>query len=172
MKKYFAKFLPKPGGFQRVVKENGVPVDFEREVQLFLCSKDIKVGDKVQWIEPNLFWINYPHDIVEEIKSTERGSFSNGNDLLIRLGGTEKVAGNWFYMKEFLKVIGPISPEAIWVKEGDEFTDKEVGHSMYDYEDKTFVSFEFISTMNDFSKSLINKEEFIYILCPTCKTFH
>jgi len=44
---YFTKYLPVEGGFKRVVKSNGVPVDYEEEVKLFLCSNEIQVGDTV-----------------------------------------------------------------------------------------------------------------------------
>lgn len=71
MKPYFAKYLPKPGGYSRVVKNaEGIPIDHETEVQLFLCLRDIKELD--------------------------------------------------------YKVMGPISPAATWVKEGDEFEENEL----------------------------------------------
>jgi len=108
MKQYFAKYLPVEGG----IKEGDIILDIfsqyskahksnlqsrnppKVKYKLFLCSRDIQVGDKVL-DEEFCDWI------VQE------------NDLKA--------------LHLLTKVIGEISPDARWVKEGDEFdADTEV----------------------------------------------
>lgn len=66
------------------------------KVKLFLCTRDIKVDDKVRYgYSPNS-----PEHICESLDGC-------------------KANGCW-------KVIGEISPDATWVKEGDEFYEDDV----------------------------------------------
>ena len=77
------------------------------KVKLFLCSRDIQVGDKI-W-HTSLKEQDICEDIVEEaihIKSDREGHYSSMNQ--------------WF------KVLGEISSGAIWVKEGDEFEEDQI----------------------------------------------
>jgi hypothetical protein len=67
---------------------------YKKRVKLFLCSRDIKVGDK---------YLTAP-DYSKE-RTCEDTSYSFDNCL---------------------KIIGEISPEATWVKDGDEFDENEV----------------------------------------------
>ena len=67
--------------------------EYKSKVQLFLCSRDIQVGDKVL-DEDYCEWIVVESDL------------KNLNPLT--------------------KVIGQISPQATWVKAGDEFDEDEV----------------------------------------------
>jgi hypothetical protein len=123
MKKYFAKYLPVEGEMKEgciakekysinpkivevvAINEDGmikckgdnlwyVPEALQT-VKLFLCSRDIQVGDKVRGLDGS-----------EEIIMTE------GDKQLL-------FDGNIF------KVIGEISPDATWVKEGDEFDEDD-----------------------------------------------
>lgn len=158
MKKYFAKYLPIEGeitvgdqflsawrkehkffwyptadyitdthyiwGNQPYAKEDAVT-----KVKLFLCSRDIQVGDGIK-LEPLVSEPDYPIN-------------------------TEEEAAHWRNVKEAFKVIGEISPKAVWVKQGDEFEEDEVRPSARHYSSKT-------RTYRDV----------FYILCPTCKTYH
>jgi hypothetical protein len=139
MKKYFVKYLPVKGEIKeaevkdtwlitpkglatfelRVHKDINTPtnkirvhngktyVDFlETELKiakLFLCSKDIQVGDKV--MSDFIRW-----KIVKNLHEA-----LNKNQISLQ----EAKAKNFF------KVIGEISPKAIWIKEGDEFDDMD-----------------------------------------------
>lgn len=117
MKPYFAKYLPVEGEievgdyfvdeykqiYKCTKKDNGgtwgsgysrsINLKLSKKVKLFLCSRDIQVGDEVtsyisgKKIKANLFPHTHPH---------------------------------------FVKVIGEISPDATWVKEGQEFSEEEV----------------------------------------------
>lgn len=76
----------------------------QKKVKLFLCSMDIRKGDKVWHTIDGVFY-----DII--------GIFEDISIVTIK--------GNKL-IKECVKVIGEISPESYWVKEGDEFETKEV----------------------------------------------
>lgn len=110
MKKYFTKWLPVEGVvvvndkvFSRS-NETVLPVALteamaelankigHKKARLFLCSRDIQVGDEVRIIGET--WI---------------GNYQRGMD------------SEYCY-----KVIGEISSQAIWVKEGDELTEDHI----------------------------------------------
>lgn len=110
--KYFAKYFPVEGKIRQGDKylEDGLILiatehkdyynyDFLKKVRLFLCSTDIQVGN------------NYHFDV--GYASGERIADQDDIDQL-------HLENNPF------KVIGPISPEATWVKEGDEFNEDQV----------------------------------------------
>ncbi len=91
-------------------------------VSLFLCDRKLQVNDDIIPFTVDSFWGDYHkrNTIVRDMKPTEKGSLDNGKSLLILLGGNDKVAGNWFYEREFFKPIGSLSDQAIsFTKEGD-----------------------------------------------------
>lgn len=109
--------------------------DLAKKVKLFLCSRDIQVGDS----------------IIDEKNQTY--TVDNGNINFI--GKTIKG----------YKVIGEISKHAIWVKNGDKFTEEQVGFYIalpWDIEEEC--------ELQDYLRSTIYKE--IRIQCPTCLNFH
>lgn len=78
---------------------NGIVRIFKcKKAKLFLCSKDIQIGDKV----------TFPETLKERIV-----------DETIKSLDTYK-------LQEYFKVIGEISEGATWVKEKDEFTEEEI----------------------------------------------
>lgn len=113
--KYFAKYLPVKGdkktgdtvkhkitgdiGVITKVHDQGKYQDDEIEkVKLFLCTRDIQIGDKVEKTDSlSKYW-----DLETE------------NDV--------KIAKE----REFFKVIGEISERSIWIKEGDVFEEEEI----------------------------------------------
>lgn len=130
MKKYFAKYLPveeeiKNGdsiifdGYNGIstrhdergrntLTKNGIKL---KKVKLFLCSIDIQVGDYIRSEHS-------PATLVKDIEVTNSLDTSTphweaGNDYL-------------YDKKLSFKVIGEISSEAIWIKEGDEFDENEI----------------------------------------------
>jgi hypothetical protein len=91
--------------------------DDYKKVKLFLCSRDIQVGDKVKFqLVPNKTpW--------KELEVEEVYGFFGIDKTAILKDGDFKIhttPDNFCF-----KVIGEISPEATWVKEGDEFDDTE-----------------------------------------------
>lgn len=115
MKQFFTKYLPVSGEIkngeiylnrfgQVRYKKYRIPGNEkkDREVKLFLCSRDIKVGDKVFYDGTDeMFKNTYPENVVAKVKNEEHK--------------------NYLKDKFYVKLIGEVSPEAIWVKEGDEF---------------------------------------------------
>lgn len=118
--KYFAKYLPVEGkikkgdyiidslGVRKVETKQGLQAlesaSHIKKVKPFLCSRDIQVGDKV-YREKLEDWEVFD----KEPEHTNHGS--------------------WGFLSEVkpsdFKVIGEISPEATWVKEGDEFDEED-----------------------------------------------
>lgn len=124
MKKYFAKWLPVEGEIKEgdKVRHNGkIVTALKKEgegdtwktdgfptygsnlqkVKLFLCSRDIQVGDTYFW-EGNKYIC----------------------DSTIHLGALMAIEN--VHPLDRYKVIGEISPEATWVTEGMEFDENEV----------------------------------------------
>jgi hypothetical protein len=139
MKKYFAKYLPvegepKPGDYvddpdlKEIVQiveilEGGV-TEGTKVVKLFLCSTDIQVGDKARSI------MKLEEDF--EISSIEIGSGENHYPAeMIVWNKLDQQTSLWRPLTNVFKVVGPISPQALWVKEGDEFDEDEVAFDMF-----------------------------------------
>lgn len=84
-----------------------------QKVKLFLCSRDIQVDDEVI----NLFG---------HASFNLKGKYIADSDLedtcyiQTKNGGEQCVKSHW------IKVIGEISPEATWVKDGDEFNEYQL----------------------------------------------
>lgn len=118
MKKYFCKYLPVEGHFHYVgavirekatgnigiIKKVGEGVEENEHVKLFLCSRDIKIGDAVVWLN-KYTWAMFQKFPV----TTQEGVDIMKNDH----------KGKWGV------VIGEISKSAVWVKEGDEFDESD-----------------------------------------------
>ncbi len=161
MKNYFCKYLPvegeiKDGGKywnRQWQKADDVVGDIHVKVlqngnfqpaKLFLCSRDIQVGDKVTvegfhseaWfsIVATLSYITESNQVCLE-EALKRSSY---------------------------KVIGEISPEATWVKEGDEFEEKQLEIWANNGEYK-------LKSLSDYRD---HKKIEITIKCPTCAHFH
>ena len=94
-----------------------------KKVKLFLCSRDIAVGDSV--------WSNFDGGSLSEGKYLRKEDvymyFKNpkGEEIMLH----EDECKDWFF-----KAIGEISPEATWVKEGTEFDDSDTYPTIEDVE--------------------------------------
>jgi hypothetical protein len=125
MKTYFAKYLPIEGEIKRgdkflapnkkvytatedvVIENTGAT-----KVKLFLCSRDVQVGDKVYWTDP------------EGITSGFNTAIEVNQDLIFM--SEPHASETEAFPSEVVKVTGEVSEDATWVKEGDEFTEDEV----------------------------------------------
>ncbi len=172
--KYFAKYLPVEGGKpSQIPAGKNVPVMRDGKItffqletsekmgkfmalegykkgsylpaKLFLCSRDIQVGDKVYACNGGIFK-NYKIEefiIIEkpiEYKGEWIGEFVNPEDE-ITLKGKAKLGWSSIYLP--YKVIGEMSPDATWVKEGDEFDEDELMWTSIDvngYDSQSFVA--------------------------------
>lgn len=178
--KYKAKYLPVEGEIKQGNKyfaSDGTlcerytskDVEGDRLAKLFLISTDIKVGDKVLSPVENEF---REFTIVEKPKGYNLnmmvGVFTDGRPM------TEPAYLN----QNTFKIIGEISPEATFVKEGDEFDEEQVAYC-YSVEDNPdefilLMNFEYWVTQHHPSsrKNLRKYKGNIHIKCPTCGTFH
>lgn len=134
-KPYFTKYLPVEGEIKEgdrallgkttitniidkqylaEIKKNKKMADFKK-VKLFLCSRDIQVGDTVRCLH------NKTTGVVTKIVNQ-----ANKKKGEVILDNIIHYGERWFTVKSQLyKVIGEISPNAIWVKEADEFSEDE-----------------------------------------------
>lgn len=153
-KAYFIKYLPVEGEIksgekywnkqwkQADVVGDGIHVAVLKHnnfqpAKLFLCSRDIQVGDMVR------------------THTNPDKEFKAGYAEVHRNGGGD-----------FYKVIGEISPQAIWVKEGMEFDEGEVKATPYGEKIKEEKNPD--GTYNvAYNWRLVQK-----IMCRNCKTFH
>lgn len=130
-----------------------------QKVQLFLCSRDIHEGDRmechVEIGEP-------PHTIargicVRYISENHTYTFKDDRPEY----GNSNVGASYCY-----KVIGPISPNATWVVEGMELTDDDIekggGH----------ILFWDGNIMSHWSKQKDDVFKYIKLKCPSCYTHH
>lgn len=190
--KYFAKWLPVKEHFHYegaiireistgnigIIKKVGEGIDeteFEH-IKLFLCSTDIQVGDNML-LPPDYKLLadgNYK-DVVGCSSISEKVYHFTAPCIF---GGT--VHGGIFKSDKPIKIIGEISPDAIWVKEGDKFEEGDIKRDVlvkeYDGEDESWEYTHYHPKGNDIFK--IGKyeklicENPIKIKCSTCKTFH
>lgn len=114
-------------------------------VKLFLCSRDIQVGDVV----------HYP-----------------GFDLPFKVCNKESDEDiQWGFLKDVkekhFKIIGEISPEAIWVKEGDEFDEDDFSIEFLRFECYNYNG-EHIGKDCSCKGGDMREVNRIKIKCPTC----
>lgn len=183
MKKYFTKYLP----VEREIKEGDkvlhkgeilttssydswftkwdfveksiAPVDYEtpKLLKLFLCSRDIQVGDKVVTELP-----------IPELNINE---FDKGTVISLGTRGfnvkSENITTHWGAYHT-IKIIGEISTEAIWA-EGMKFDENEVNFQASD--NLPFEEFIDISEHEYYLHTNYPLKR-IQLKCPTCEHFH
>lgn len=153
MKKYFTKYLPvegeiregdfylnSVGGISQAKCELDTPLanKYNKKVKLFLCSRDIQAGDKI-WHEFSNTFVEIGQEYIDTMTEEKQ--------------------------KISFKVIGEISHNAVWVKEGDEFDEDEVNITEQCPHYNNRHMWKDCSCKTGFVKG-------VYIKCPTCKTFH
>jgi hypothetical protein len=152
------------GGFNReiVPYKTGMQSLSEKRVKLFLCSRDIQVGDEVRYVD-NEFGDKYNHLYVSGVD----------DKFVIIKGSKENLCSIQLKKHEVFKVIGEVSPNAIWVKEGMEFDNNDIEWK------KGFVAFYNehgeSTTLAPFEQQgAWSKITYPYIKfkCSNCNTFH
>ena len=178
MKTYFAKYLPVEGeikeGDTHCLNRQGKIINFvtpisdkiasfankngdNKPVKLFLCSRDIQVGDKDVWNNTNQVLEGPITD-----KDLSAINFFKEN--------APECPDNQYY-----KVIGEISPDAIWVKEGDEFDRDElkIWKSCAKHSSRQITeAFGGTWKHEEDSITIPGKVVRVDIKCPTCRKFH
>ena len=164
MKKYFTKYLPVEGEIKDKVLWNGMIHDVYGEsltpnvtvvlrkigtnreevylsdckpVKLFLCTSEIEFND-------TLF-----HADGTPITQEEKNKYGRNEILVWRSAGC-------------YKVVGEVSPEAVWVLDKFDFTEDQI---------KPIYWADTVSLKPPYTVTP-GKIHIIKILCPTCKTFH
>jgi hypothetical protein len=156
MKNYFCKFLPIEGEIDKndtyyfYEEDNSInilgdcfyfdsiqeelnhinSISSYKKVKLFLCSRDIQVGDKkVMTIDSE-----FNGKLLNKEFVCKSGAGSTGRISLY----IDEIYFGSPHIQTCFKVIGEISPEATWVKSGDKFDEEEIYRTEterdYDYE--------------------------------------
>jgi len=177
--KYFCKYLPVEGEIKEGDKflfkssqtiftagqiENKMIEEFNhdkyfsiedcKKVKLFLCCRNIQVGDKVKY-----------KDVSTEIEIP-----------------IDKENWSWLSKHASWSVIGEISTDAVWVKEGNEFAEDEIEEWYWHIEQDCFaLSVKFAEEISNkppnFHKNIWENRQDIFkkgiyrIKCPCCKSF-
>lgn len=195
MKKYFSKYLPVLGeikegdifevekgtysklisminntckclcihGFKVGQEYTCHAVNLQKKFKLFLCSRDIQIGDKVQ---------RYFKD-----------KLCNPTEVLDMQGDKIKMDGGsftsiWDDKSLFFKVIGEISREATWIKEGDEFDEDEIKRTYSEryYDPEEEEAYWDTCQLKGTDPDPKPKDSWhfnpIKIKCSNCKSFH
>jgi len=148
MKLYFAKWLPVEGEIKqgdkvlvsrgmgkfigtvigdKIISNNkdlSYPLNEVEKVKVkfFLCSRDVQKTDKEIYV--------HKPDGTEVTKVELIDIISDGKSTAVMFKWNDKTPGT--LIQNAFKVIGQISPEATWVKEGDEFDKEEINLQWYD----------------------------------------
>ena len=154
---YFTKYLPIPGE----IKDGNYGINSagsigqyllnnseskkDQKVQLFLCSRDIKVGDK--------FYSNQIDNGIDmRASSIKDGYVYNGSPYRFKL-------------ESCYKTIGLVSLLAIWVNEGDKLIKDQIKHRA------GFIPFYPPYSTKSFRKIAQGEYQYIRIKCPCCGTY-
>jgi len=138
-----------------------------KPVKLFLCSKDIRVGDEVWSPDSNRNMELDKFTLTAKAGDKSEASFAEGTNPKYN-------NGNPIYLSYLtFKVIGEISTEAIWVTEGMEFDEDEVEIWWYNILKDKFTPHKY-EPSDEYTDLVDNPalEKRPRIKCPTCKMFH
>ena len=136
--KYFIKYLPVKGEIKqgdKVQYKIGEIISYDVQLntdnlnkgKLFLCSKDIQVGDEV-W---NTAYNEGPVGIATELHDNPEDDcvIAEGIHWIVKSDGS---VGD-LSVNQLFKVIGEISPDALgYAKEGQEFDEDQIQKFIYD----------------------------------------
>ncbi len=180
--RYFAKYLPddtklKKGdtvleGKRLAIIENigldtGIPLiryldnntvdcgDFFQKVALFICSKDDVILDyKFMWSG-------------DDINTFEITTERKLDVFKFSLEHEKETRDGYAY---YFTVIGKVSPDAIWVKEGDEFNDEDLGIRLTNHHGDIFSMTSEPFTLHNFKQ--YNRDYVRISVKGTCGHFH
>ncbi len=130
--------------------------DNPQKVKLFLCSRDIQLGDK------------YFKEGDEFLHTEETKELVSYMSIFNTNQGEKQVPSHSLHSMPIYKVMGEISPEANWVMEGDEFEENQIKHWCNNNDVGLTV---FCSQCNPVHEWYDCKKHIIKILGP-CKHFH
>lgn len=143
--------------------------------RLFLCSNDIKVGDRFK----SAMYPDKEFECLEKPDPIPEGVYPE------KCYYTKREAWiQWIPYSEAYKIVGPASGDAVWVTEGMIFPEDQVGY-MYnilgeDSDDEYFtiedwpaaVARWYSGDAGSVMKKWLLADMPVSFKCPTCKTFH
>lgn len=186
--KYFTKYLPVEGEIKEgdtALNNHGNPftvtIAYSKEqvlalnnnphfkkVKLFLCSRDIQLGDIVF----NKYYSEYQWPAGKILNTNsevmDAGMLSGGEPD--HTTDYKYPEGEWEYHHQTYKVIGEVSPNAIWVKEGMEFENEELIVHVDEY--NRFTIPVWLAHLRFVGGKDKEKPYTIQFKCFTCNTFH
>lgn len=150
--KYFIKYLlvQDPKGARSgdrlvsIMDCNPIGPNIAQIYRPFFCSRDVQVGDMVRSD-------SYDSDISIEYR------LNAGNLKACSLLGIQHT---------LFKVLGPVSPKATWVKEGDEYIAEDLCWALHD----DFGEFQEECALENIVEA--GENDYIMVICPTCQTYH
>lgn len=170
--KYFAKLLPVSGEIKREdlwISQDGLihkadnDIPCQARVAMYLCSADVIVGDRVH------SFLGHPENWMKTDYEVAGCNLTENFIYIAEPGWTNPQLirsshRHWL----FGKLIGLISPGAVWVKEGDEFEDEDIsmrnGRFLYYCEPGHVI--------DSYSYKPSDDNKYIRLRCPSCRTFH
>lgn len=157
--------IPREGNIGSITTPISRNLDDKRPYKLFLCSRDIQSGDKA-YQEFGDKTISEEYDFP---KVFDNWTWAYKNS----------VPNHTVHIDNLFKVIGEISKDAIWVKEGDELNEEQIEEWYWHLTQNCYaISVKFGEELFNKSHNSFenNKEVFkrgvFKIKCPTCKNFH
>lgn len=153
--KYFTKYLPVEGE----IRESDIGQLVRRENNTFKFQPNNILNHPQEYAKTKVELLNYKgYKVVKPFLCSR--DIQVGDKYLTPPDFKERICeDNSYDFSNCFKVIGEISPDAIWVKEGDEFEENQIEGS---------------HEINTPTRYLYNRDKILCykIKCPTCGTFH
>ncbi len=129
-----------------------------QKVKLFLCSDDIQVGDNV-FLENGY---NYFSKAIDKINNSDR-------DIILETMPENRKSGTIDY-REMVKVLGEVSPDAIWIKNDMEFDKTDVQRYVIANDSLPVLPLAWGDELK--SRHPDQYRDAYKFKCGNCKTFH
>jgi len=129
-----------------------------QKAKLFAVTKDIEVGDEVIALD---VWKNQFEELLEAGK---KGRCVNKGAGMVEIEFKDYRSAIADDDEHFGKVLGELSPNATWVKDGDEIeVESDMGFPVFR---------DFKGDGECGANRKWKQGEYIKVKCPTCKSFH
>lgn len=144
----------------------------QKKMKLFLCSKDIEVGDEIYL--PNFLMEMYSDESFDKVEVTSINEKTEVYHFQVKSSfGGMLHSGVYKYDNPY-KIVGEISTEVIWIKEYDKFGQEDIKRQFYDdsgSSDSEWFDYCPLHTEEDWNETPIDQKR-IQIKCSQCQNFH
>jgi hypothetical protein len=176
MKRFFSKLMTIEGKIQEgdfAMKEDGQIVyvneaaskhlaDSWKRVRMVICDTQISVGNNIWYYSrDNSILFN---DILAKI---EGDNIFLEDDRMIGYPVEYDSFHMCYLKKTAFKIVGSVSDESKWVKEGIEFDEEDLNWMVYHNDEDTFFY-----PISNYEKNTNDWRTTIAIKCPNCNIFH